>query len=220
MFHGDGGYHQAAAETRAAVFTLTVADLTKSEIGESERVLSKTFALAAQSKPAVIILDDVHVLFGSRGDVEGGVGKLIITQLLLELDRAEPGVAVIATTTVPEHVEPALLRPGRIDQAVQVMLPDAAARTEIVGHFCAELALAPDVRVADIATRADGLSCADVASLVRKAVFCALKRQRRSALPEGAEPVTVEHADFDRAAETTARSTPEGREPELAAWRL
>lgn len=215
-----GHRHQAAAETRAAVFTLTVADLTKSEIGESERTLSKTFALAAQSKPAVIILDDVHVLFGSRGDVEGGVGKLIITQLLLEVDRAEPGVAVIATTTVPELVEPALLRPGRIDQAVQVTLPDAAARDEIVGYFCAELALAPDVRVADIATSTDGLSCADVASLVRKAVFCALKRQWKPESPEGAGLVTVEHADFERAAAATTRSTPEGRESELSAWRL
>ena len=99
-----------AADAAGRVFAVGSTSLVRSEVGESERAIRELFAAAARAGRATIILDDIHVLFRSRQDCDGGVGRLVTTQLLLNLDQVPKGVVVIATTSRPEVVDAALLR--------------------------------------------------------------------------------------------------------------
>ena len=82
----------AAAEFKVAVFALGATSLVRGEMGESERILREIFAKANNTERAAIILDDMHVLFGSREDADSSVGRLLTSQLAMELDAAAEGV--------------------------------------------------------------------------------------------------------------------------------
>ena len=183
----------AAAEFNVAVLTLGATSLVRGEMGESERVLRGIFAKANSTGRAVIILDDMHVLFSSRSSVDSSVGRLLTSQLAMELDAAADGVVVVGTTSHPERIDTALLRAGRIDQLFHVPLPDLASRAAIVGgaapanpewgaghgsHGGGELGLAGGLAQA-IALDTEGFTGADIQFLVRSIVFHSARRARR-----------------------------------------
>src|SRR5690606_22346256 len=97
--------------------------------------------------------------------------------LLTELDGVESlrNVVVVAATNRPDLIDPALLRPGRLERLVYVPPPDAAARAEILRAAARDVPLDPAIDLAALADELDGFSAADCAALIREAALAAMR---------------------------------------------
>jgi transitional endoplasmic reticulum ATPase len=166
------------------VLTVKGAELMDKFVGESERAVRELFRRAADAAPALIFLDEVDALAPRRGQSsDAGVADRVVAALLTELDGVEPlrDVVVIGATNRPELLDPALLRPGRLERLVYVPPPDADARTEILKAASRNTPLADDVDLSALASELDGYSAADCAALVREAALTAMRESLEAA---------------------------------------
>ncbi|MEM9119275.1 MAG: AAA family ATPase [Cyanobacteria bacterium P01_F01_bin.56] len=147
--------------------------------GEAEGRLRKVFEKAAKSAPCLIFIDEIDSLAPDRSKVEGEVEKRLVAQLLSLMDgfAKTQGVVVLAATNQPNHIDPALRRPGRLDREVQFRVPDRAGRLEILQIQTREMPLDATVNLAAIADVAVGMVGADIKALCQKAAYFALRRQ-------------------------------------------
>ncbi|XP_053690106.1 nuclear valosin-containing protein-like [Sabethes cyaneus] len=150
-------------------------------VGESERAVRQCFQRARNSAPCVIFFDEFDSLCPKRSDsAEGGSGMRVVNQLLTEMDGIEErkGVFLMAATNRPDIVDPAVLRPGRLDKILYVGLPAEADRIDILKALtknCTQPPLAEDVDLNVIARLTEGYTGADLAGLVRQASLQTLK---------------------------------------------
>ncbi|CAM9261287.1 unnamed protein product [Hapterophycus canaliculatus] len=152
-------------------------------LGESERAMQALFKRARAAAPTIIFFDEVDALACKRGGGgEGGAGatERVLTQLLTELDGIQPvkRLVVVAATNRPDVIDPALLRPGRLDRLVYVPPPDVLSRREILRLSLAKVPCAGDVEPEVLARRTEGFSGAEVVALCREASICALEEDR------------------------------------------
>ncbi|HJQ45239.1 MAG TPA: AAA family ATPase [Amycolatopsis sp.] len=160
------------------VFAVKGAELMDKWVGESERAVRELFRKAREASPALIFLDEIDALAPRRGQSgDSGVSDRVVASLLTELDGVEPmrEVVVLGATNRPELVDPALLRPGRLERLVYVPPPDAEARADILRATAKHTPLASDVDLAEIGATLDGYSAADCAALVREAALTAMR---------------------------------------------
>jgi transitional endoplasmic reticulum ATPase len=157
-------------------------------VGESERAVRKLFERARQAAPTVVFLDELDAIAGRRGDSHE-VTERVVSQLLTELDgaAADPNLIVLAATNRKDAIDPALLRPGRLERHVLVPEPDRAARREILAVKTEAKPLGEDVDLEDLAAQLDGYTGADIDALVRAASMRAI----REAVDDGADTVTI-----------------------------
>ena len=130
------------------VLAVKGAELLDKYVGESERAVRELFRRAADAAPALVFLDEVDALAPRRGQSsDSGVADRVVAALLTELDGAQPlrDVVVVGATNRPELIDPALLRPGRLERLIYVPPPDATARADILRAAAARTPLAPDV---------------------------------------------------------------------------
>ncbi|GIG85353.1 AAA family ATPase [Plantactinospora endophytica] len=167
-----------AGTGRANVLSVKGAELLSKWVGESERAVRELFRRAREAAPTLVFLDEVDALAPVRGQAtDGGTTDRVVAALLTELDGVEPlrNVVVIGATNRPDLVDPALLRPGRLERLVYVPPPDAAARAEILKAAARSVPLAEEVELASLAEELDGFSAADCAALVREAALAAMR---------------------------------------------
>jgi transitional endoplasmic reticulum ATPase len=183
-----------AAESGVNFIHVAGPELLDRYVGESEKSVRELFERARQTAPAVVFFDEVDAIAstrGSGGDTE--VTERVVSQLLTELDRAaeNPSLVVLAATNRREALDPALLRPGRFEQHIEVPLPDEAARRAILGVHTREKPLADDVDLDSLAERTTGFSGADLEALCREAAVRAV-----TAVAERYDgPTANDHAD-------------------------
>ena len=158
--------------------------------GEAEGRLRKVFEKAAKSAPCLIFIDEIDSLAPDRSKVEGEVEKRLVAQLLSLMDgfAKTPGVVVLAATNQPNHIDPALRRPGRLDREVQFRVPDRTGRLEILQIQTRQMPLDKTVNLAAIADVAVGMVGADLKALCQKAAYFALRRQ----VPSLSDPVPAD----------------------------
>ncbi|MEV0680910.1 AAA family ATPase [Actinosynnema sp. NPDC050436] len=186
-----------AGSGRLNVLSVKGAELMDKFVGESERAVRELFRRAAEAAPALVFLDEVDALAPRRGQSsDSGVGDRVVAALLTELDGVEPlrDVVVLGATNRPELIDPALLRPGRLERLVYVPPPDADARTEILRASSRNTPLADDVDLAALAGELEGYSAADCAALIREAALTAMRESL------SASEVTGDHLAKARAA--------------------
>jgi transitional endoplasmic reticulum ATPase len=167
-----------AGSGRLNVLSVKGAELMNKFVGESERAVRELFHRAAEAAPAMVFLDEVDALAPRRGQsADSGVADRVVAALLTELDGVEPlrDVIVLGATNRPELVDPALLRPGRLERLVYVPPPDAAARVEILKAASRNTPLAQDVDLRRLAEELEGYSAADCAALIREAALTAMR---------------------------------------------
>jgi transitional endoplasmic reticulum ATPase len=126
----------------------------------------------------MVFLDEVDALAPRRGQSsDSGVADRVVAALLTELDGVEPmrDVVVLGATNRPELIDPALLRPGRLERMVYVPPPDTDAREEILRASAKNTPLASDVDLAALAASLEGYSAADCAALIREAALTAMR---------------------------------------------
>ncbi|MEU4739738.1 AAA family ATPase [Actinosynnema sp. NPDC023658] len=178
-----------AGTGRLNVLSVKGAELMDKFVGESERAVRELFRRAAEASPALVFLDEVDALAPRRGQSsDSGVADRVVAALLTELDGVEPlrDVIVLGATNRPELVDPALLRPGRLERLVYVPPPDAEARAAILRASARNTPLASDVDLDAVAGELDGYSAADCAALIREAALTAMRESLSAAEVTGA----------------------------------
>jgi ribosome biogenesis ATPase len=158
-------------------------------VGESERAVRRVFERARASAPCVIFFDELDSLAprrggsGKSGGGDNGVSERVVNQLLTEMDGLESrrSVFVIAATNRPELIDPAMLRPGRLDKKLYVPLPTASERTSILSAVARFSTISKEVDFRLIAEdeRCDGFSGADMTALLREAGLAVLRELPR-----------------------------------------
>jgi transitional endoplasmic reticulum ATPase len=176
-------------------------------VGESEESVREVFERARQTAPSIVFLDEIDAIAGQRGDTHE-VTERVVSQLLTELDgiTENPNLVVVAATNRRETLDDALLRPGRLEQHIEVPNPDRAARREILDVHTDGKPLGEDVALDDLAGRTEGFSGAEIEALVREASMRAIRSIADDIDPENvaasAESVVVDAEDFEAALET------------------
>ena len=168
-----------ASTGKLSVHAVKGAELMDKWVGASEKAVRELFRRARDSAPSLIFLDEIDALAPRRGQsTDSGVTDRVVAALLTELDGIEPlrDVVVLGATNRPELIDPALLRPGRLERLVFVEPPDADARYEILKTAAKSVPLASDVDLKDLAGDLDGYSAADCVALLREAALTAMRR--------------------------------------------
>ncbi|XRC87367.1 AAA family ATPase [Mycobacteroides sp. PCS013] len=168
-----------ASSGRLSVHAVKGAELMDKWVGASEQAVRELFRRARDSAPSLVFLDEVDALAPRRGQsFDSGVTDRVVAALLTELDGVEPlrDVVVLGATNRPELIDPALLRPGRMERLVFVEPPDAQARKDILKTAARAVPLDADVDLDALAAELDGFSAADCAALLREAAMAAMRR--------------------------------------------
>ncbi len=168
-----------ASSGRLSVHAVKGAELMDKWVGSSEKAVRELFRRARDSAPSLVFLDEIDALAPRRGQsFDSGVTDRVVAALLTELDGIEPlrDVVVLGATNRPDLIDPALLRPGRLEKLVFVEPPDADARRDILRSAAKSVPLAPDVDLDGLAGELDGYSAADCVALLREAALTAMRR--------------------------------------------
>ncbi len=168
-----------ASTGRLSVHAVKGAELMDKWVGSSEKAVRELFRRARDSAPSLVFLDEIDALAPRRGQsFDSGVTDRVVAALLTELDGVDPlrDVVVLGATNRPDLIDPALLRPGRLEKLVFVEPPDAQARRDILRTAGKSVPLAPDVNLDTLADELDGYSAADCVALLREAALTAMRR--------------------------------------------
>ncbi|XP_045041201.2 peroxisomal ATPase PEX1 isoform X2 [Desmodus rotundus] len=163
-------------------------ELLSKYIGASEQAVRDIFIRAQAAKPCILFFDEFESIAPRRGHDNTGVTDRVVNQLLTQLDGVEglQGVYVLAATSRPDLIDPALLRPGRLDKCVYCPPPDQVSRLEILNVLSDSLPLADDVDLQHVASVTDSFTGADLKALLYNAQLEALHGRLLSCgLPDG-----------------------------------
>lgn len=147
-------------------------ELLSKYVGESERAIREVFRRARAAAPSIVFFDEIDAISGVRSmDASHGSSDRIVASLLTEMDGIDAAshVVVVAATNRPDCIDPALLRPGRLDRLVYVGPPSATVREKILAMRTRRMALADDVDLAAVAAVATGCSGAEVVGICQEA---------------------------------------------------
>ncbi|KAF3273673.1 AAA+-type ATPase [Orbilia oligospora] len=156
-------------------------ELLNKYVGESERAVRELFRKARAASPSIVFFDEVDALGlnreGEGNNGGGGNSTGVLTALLNEMDGIEElgNVMILAATNKPEVIDPALLRPGRLDYILYVGPPDLESRTEILSIKFRKMKLGEDVDIQVLAGKTDGYSGADLVKICDEAVLAAMR---------------------------------------------
>ncbi len=202
-----------AGETNVNFVHVDGPELIDKYVGESEESIREVFDRARQAAPSIIFFDEIDAIVGQRGTGTTETTDRIVSQLLTELDglRENPNLVVIAATNRKEVIDPAILRPGRLDTHVNVGLPDRAGRRAILEVHCRGKPLGEDVDLDVLATELTGYTGADIEAIVQEASMRSIRAAADEYGPETAneraDEITIDRADFEAAIETVDRTT-------------
>lgn len=204
-----------ANEARANFISIKGPELLNKYVGESEKAIRSLFIRARNSSPCIIFFDELDALVPKRSQENNNAGERVVNQLLTEMDGLEERkqIFIIAATNRPDIIDPAMLRPGRLDKLLYVPLPSKEDRLSILQTITQELPIEKDksINLEEINEKTDGFSGADIAALVRETQLNALKRMQKLIGIEGIEKENgalfrIEKADFDQSLKTIFKS--------------
>jgi len=153
-------------------FSVSASDLVSKYMGESEKSIKQLFNMAKEQKPAIIFIDEIDAIAGTRKEDEHEATKRIKTELLVQMSKIaeESGVLVLGATNRPWDLDPAIRR--RFDKRVYIPLPDLKTRLELFNlQLNGEPAQLDKNSVSKFAQKTENYSCADINTLVREALM-------------------------------------------------
>jgi transitional endoplasmic reticulum ATPase len=170
--------------------------------GESEANVRDVFDKARAAAPCVMFFDELDSIAkargGSSGDA-GGAGDRVLNQILTEMDgmNAKKNVFIIGATNRPDQIDPALLRPGRLDQLIYIPLPDEKSRLSILNAALRKSPVAPDVDLTFLARSTHGFSGADLTEICQRAAKLAIRESIEADIRKARERKEKEDAAED-----------------------
>ncbi len=183
-----------ANEAEANFISVKGPELISKWVGESEKHVREIFKKARQVAPSIIFFDEFDSIASTRSDSSSsGSEERVVNQLLTEIDGIEElsGVTVIAATNRVDLIDPALLRPGRFDEIIDLDLPDKETRRRIIEVHTRDMPVS-GVDLEKIVSSTESLSGADIASICKSAGMNAIRRS----MSEGVQEVKVLDDDF------------------------
>jgi transitional endoplasmic reticulum ATPase len=180
-------------------------------VGESERGVRDMFRKAKQAAPCIIFFDEIDALVPARdaGGSDAHVAERVLSQFLAELDGVEElkGVLFLGATNRPDMLDPAILRPGRFDQIVEISLPDEQSRREIFEVHLRNKPLTPGVSIDRLAGATEEFSGAEIEGICTRAALRAVRRAvaGRIGKPEDAAAVLIGPEDLEAEMEEARR---------------
>ena len=169
-----------ANECQANFVSIKGPELLTMWFGESENNVREVFDKARQASPCVLFFDELDSIARARGGGSGdagGAGDRVINQILTEIDGVgvKKNVFVIGATNRPDILDPAIMRPGRLDQLVYIPLPDRKSRIQIFKATLRKSPLAKEVDLEILAKATNGFSGADITEICQRACKFAIR---------------------------------------------
>jgi transitional endoplasmic reticulum ATPase len=169
-----------ANECQANFISLKGPELLTMWFGESESNVRELFDKARGAAPCVLFFDELDSIArarGSSGGDAGGAGDRVINQILTEMDGmgAKKSVFIIGATNRPDIIDPAVLRPGRLDQLIYIPLPDEGSRINILKSVTRKSPVSPEVDYNYLARTLHGFSGADITEICQRAAKMAIR---------------------------------------------
>ncbi|WVZ20643.1 hypothetical protein V8G54_007965 [Vigna mungo] len=169
-----------ANECQANFISVKGPELLTMWFGESEANVREIFDKARQSAPCVLFFDELDSIATQRGSSvghAGGAADRVLNQLLTEMDgmTAKKTVFTIGATNRPDIIDPALLRPGRLDQLIYIPLPDQSSRLQIFKACLRKSPISKDVDLEALASYTHGFSGADITEICQRACKYAIR---------------------------------------------
>ncbi|RMX72383.1 hypothetical protein D0869_14673 [Hortaea werneckii] len=197
-----------ANQTSATFMRIVGSELIQKYLGDGPRLVRQLFQTAAENAPSIVFIDEIDAIGSKRYESTSG-GEREIQRTMLELlnqldgfdDRGD--VKVVMATNKIESLDPALIRPGRIDRKILFENPDQVTKKKIFNLHTSKMSLAPDVDLEEFISQKDELSGADIRAICSEAGMMALRERR----------MRVNMADFRTARENVLKTKSEG-EPE------
>ncbi|PWR73823.1 CDC48 family AAA ATPase [Methanospirillum lacunae] len=218
-----------AAKSRMNFISIKGPELLSKWVGDSEKQVREAFRKARQSAPAIIFFDEIDALVQKRGQQSGTsrVGESVLSQILTEMDGIEElkDVIVVAATNRPDMLDPAILRPGRIEKHIYVPAPDVVAREAILSLYLGDIRelLDPSINLHSLAGQMQYFVGADIQAFVRELKLIVLE-EIFSLDAESAEQYRIRILDdhisraLDAVKGTLGSKTLEGFE--IGAWEI
>ncbi|SFL15795.1 transitional endoplasmic reticulum ATPase [Halogranum rubrum] len=184
-------------------------------VGESEKAVREVFERARQASPAIVFFDEIDAVATNRDSMgsDSGVGERVVSQLLTELDRLtdNPNLVVLAATNRRDALDPALLRPGRLESHVEVPAPDHDARRAILAVHTRDKPVDDDVDLDALAGQLEGYSGADLTAVCRDAAMSAIREvadqyESPDEANEHHKEILIRREHFDAAVESVRPS--------------
>ena len=181
-----------ASDLNVDMIGIKCSDVMSKWYGESENLIASLYEEAKQRSPCILFLDEIDSIakrrdFYSTDDVTPRVLSIMLSEMD-GMDEAE-GVIVVATTNMPDLVDPALMRPGRFDKVIYVPPPDTKSREEILKIHLKGKFVSDDIDIEGISRKTKGFSGADIANLIREASSLGLEKALETGKPQ---PITNE----------------------------
>jgi proteasome regulatory subunit len=174
-----------ANATKATFLRIVGSELVQKYIGEGSRMVRELFQLARERAPSILFLDEIDSIAGRRTDSSTSADREVhrtLIQLLAELDGFDPlgDVRIIAATNRPDILDPAILRPGRIDRIIEIPLPDLDARKDIWRIHSRRMRMDPGLTMDELAVISEGFNGSQIKASCTEAGMFAIREGRRS----------------------------------------
>lgn len=183
-----------ANQTSATFLRVVGSELIKKYLGEGPKLVREIFRIAEELAPSIVFMDEIDAIGTKRYDSSSGGEKEVqrtMIELLTQLDGFETKseVKVIMATNKIESLDPALIRPGRIDRKIEFPLPDEKTKRRIFSIHTSKMSLSEDVNMEEFVMSKDDLSGADIKAICTESGLIALRERR----------MKVSMADFRKA---------------------
>lgn len=178
-----------ANQTSATFLRIVGSELIQKYLGDGPRLCRQIFQVAAEHAPSIVFIDEIDAIGSKRYDSSSG-GEREIQRTMLELlnqldgfdDRGD--IKVIMATNKMESLDPALIRPGRIDRKILFENPDSNTKKKILTIHTSKMSLSKDVNLDELVTSKDELSGADIQAMCTEAGLLALRERRMQVTAE------------------------------------
>merc|ERR1712226_271317 len=181
-----------AHHTTAAFIRVVGPEFVQKYLGEGPRMVRDVFRLAKENAPAIIFIDEIDAIATKRFDAQTGADRevqRILLELLNQMDGFDQtvNVKVIMATNRADTLDPALLRPGRLDRKIEFPLPDRRQKRLIFSTITSKMNLSEEVDLEDYVPRPDRISGADINAICQEAGMQAVRENRYIVLPKDFE---------------------------------
>ncbi|ELP90551.1 26S protease regulatory subunit 6B, putative [Entamoeba invadens IP1] len=189
-----------AHHTSAAFIQIVGSEFAQQYLGEGPRMVRDVFRLARENAPSIVFIDEVDSIATKRHDAQNGADRevqRVLMELLTQMDGFDQttNVKIIMATNRADSLDPALLRPGRLDRKIEFPLPDRRQKRLIFQVLTQKMNLSKEIDLEDFASRPDRISGAEIASICQEAGMHAVRKNRYIILP----------IDFDKAYKKVVR---------------
>merc|ERR1719356_1131539 len=172
-----------ANQTTASFIRVVGSEFVQKYLGEGPRMVRDVFRLAKENAPAIIFVDEVDAIATARFDAQTGADRevqRILMELLNQMDGFDQtvNVKVIMATNRQDTLDPALLRPGRLDRKIEVPQPDRRQKRLVFSTITSKMNLSDEVDLEDYVSRPDRISGADINAICQEAGMHAVRENR------------------------------------------